>query len=123
MNLVLAVMSLPDTGIKPGELITALITAAGAIAAVSLGGFAAFQIVKKAMRWVAISCDGDYSRPKTALELHNEEYDHRALVASNKVLLDLGESGADDYLNSRRHGLSPRMAYKEARRRYRGGSR
>lgn len=44
--------SLPDTGCEVGTLITAGITAMGAVAAVAVGGYVAFKVVKKALGWV-----------------------------------------------------------------------
>lgn len=44
--------SLPDTGCDVSSLITAGITAMGAVAAVAVGGYVAFKVVKKALGWV-----------------------------------------------------------------------
>ena len=47
-----ALASLPDTGVEVSSLITTGITAMGAVAAVAVGGFIAFKIVKKGLSWV-----------------------------------------------------------------------
>lgn len=47
-----AFASLPDTGCDVSSLITSGITAMGAVAAVAVGGYVAFKIVKKALGWV-----------------------------------------------------------------------
>ena len=44
--------TLPDTGCDVDSLITAGITAMGAVAAVAVGGYVAFKVVKKALGWV-----------------------------------------------------------------------
>ncbi len=44
--------ALPDTGCDVSGLITDGITAMGAVAAVAVGGYVAFKIVKKALSWV-----------------------------------------------------------------------
>jgi hypothetical protein len=44
--------SLPDTGCDVDSLITSGITAMGAVAAVAVGGYVAFKVVKKALGWV-----------------------------------------------------------------------
>ena len=44
--------SLPDTGCDVSALITSGITAMGAVAAVAVGGYVAFKVVKKALGWV-----------------------------------------------------------------------
>ncbi len=43
--------TIPDTGIDIGAYITAGITALGAVAAVAVGGYFAFLVVKRAMKW------------------------------------------------------------------------
>ena len=47
-----AFASLPDTGCDVSSLITSGITAMGAVAAVAVGGYVAFKVVKKALGWV-----------------------------------------------------------------------
>lgn len=49
---VFASATLPDTGCDVDSLITAGITAMGAVAAVAVGGYVAFKVVKKALGWV-----------------------------------------------------------------------
>lgn len=45
-------VTLPDTGLNVAGFITAAITGLAAIVAVALGGYVAFLLVKKAMRWI-----------------------------------------------------------------------
>lgn len=49
---VFASTTLPSTGCDVSALITAGITAMGAVAAVAVGGYVAFKVVKKALGWV-----------------------------------------------------------------------
>ena len=44
--------TLPDTGCDVSSLISSGITAMGAVAAVAVGGYVAFKVVKKALGWV-----------------------------------------------------------------------
>lgn len=44
-------VTLPSTGIDVGEYVTAAITALGSVLAVVVGGYFAFLLVKKALRW------------------------------------------------------------------------
>ncbi len=44
-------VTIPDTGIDVGGYITAGITALGAVAAVAVGGYFAFLVVRRALRW------------------------------------------------------------------------
>jgi uncharacterized membrane protein len=44
-------VTIPDTGLDIGEYITAAITTVAGVFAVVVGGYFAFLIVKKAMRW------------------------------------------------------------------------
>lgn len=46
-----ATVTLPDTGADISGLVTAGITALGAIVAVIVGGYFAFLVIKKAMSW------------------------------------------------------------------------
>lgn len=50
-----AEMTLPDTGVDVAELIGLAITAMGAIAAAAICGYAAFLLVKKAVKWLSTS--------------------------------------------------------------------
>ncbi len=43
--------SIPDTGIDVGAYITAGITSLGSVAAVAVGGYFAFLVVKRALKW------------------------------------------------------------------------
>jgi len=45
-------VTLPDTGVDVGAYITVAIAALGGVVAVALGGYAAFLLVKKAMKWI-----------------------------------------------------------------------
>lgn len=45
-------LALPDTGVDVPGLIELAITAMGGIAAVAVGGFIAFLVVRKALSWV-----------------------------------------------------------------------
>ena len=44
-------VTIPDTGIDVSGYITAGITALGAVAATAVGGYFAFLVVKRALRW------------------------------------------------------------------------
>ncbi len=44
-------VTIPDTGIDVGAYITAGITTLGAVAAVAVGGYFAFLVVKRALKW------------------------------------------------------------------------
>lgn len=44
-------VTLPSTGIDVGEYVTAAITALGVVLAAVVGGYFAFLLIKKAMRW------------------------------------------------------------------------
>jgi len=44
-------VSIPDTGIDVAGYVTAAITAVGAVIAVCVGGYFAFLVIKKAIRW------------------------------------------------------------------------
>jgi len=46
-----AEVTLPTTGVNVGEYITAGITAVAAVIGIAVGGYIAFLIVKKALRW------------------------------------------------------------------------
>lgn len=46
-------VTLPDTGVDVAGYVTALITALGVVVAAVLGGYAAFLLIKKAMRWLS----------------------------------------------------------------------
>lgn len=46
-----AAETIPDTGLDIGGYISAGITAMAAVAAVAVGGYFAFLIIKKALRW------------------------------------------------------------------------
>lgn len=43
--------TLPSTGVEVEGLISAGITAMGAVAAVAVGGYIAFKVIKKALGW------------------------------------------------------------------------
>jgi len=45
-------VTLPDTGVDVGAYITLAIAALGGVVAVAIGGYAAFLLVKKAMKWI-----------------------------------------------------------------------
>ena len=47
----LAEVTIPASGVAVDEFITAGITALGAVAAVAVGGYFAFLIVRKGLRW------------------------------------------------------------------------
>ena len=44
-------VTIPDIGCDTGAYITAGITAVGAVAAVAVGGYFAFLVVRRALRW------------------------------------------------------------------------
>lgn len=46
------VVTLPDTGVNIADYISAGITYMGGVVAVAVGGYAAFLIVRKALRWI-----------------------------------------------------------------------
>lgn len=46
------VTSLPDTGVDVSSFISLGITALGGVVAVALGGYVAFLLVKKALKWI-----------------------------------------------------------------------
>jgi len=48
---VFAGVTIPDAGVEVAGYITAAITALGSVVAVAVGGFFAFLIVRKALRW------------------------------------------------------------------------
>ncbi len=44
-------VTLPDSGVDTGAYVTAAITALGAIIAVVVGGFFAFLLIRKGIKW------------------------------------------------------------------------
>lgn len=48
-------VTIPDAGVDVSAYITEAITAMGAVAAVAVGGFACFFIIKKALRWMSLA--------------------------------------------------------------------
>lgn len=67
----LATVTLPETGIDIPGWITVIIAALGAIVAVSMGGYCAFLLVRKAMGWVrnVDSNEGESHRSKLNLKI------------------------------------------------------
>jgi len=45
-------VTLPNIGVDVSDYVTAGITALGAVVAVAVGGYAAFLIVRKALKWI-----------------------------------------------------------------------
>ena len=46
-----AAVAIPDTGVDTAGFITAGITTLGSVAAVAVGGYFAFLVIKKGIRW------------------------------------------------------------------------
>jgi hypothetical protein len=47
-----AVVTLPDTGIEVSEYIDAAVTGLASVAAAAIGGYVAYTILKRAIRWI-----------------------------------------------------------------------
>jgi len=45
-------VTLPDTGIDLSEYVTLLVTGIGGVAALAIGGYFAFRIVRIGLRWL-----------------------------------------------------------------------
>jgi len=45
-------VTVPDIGVDVGAFVTAAITTLGAVAAIAVGGYVAFMIVRRGLRWM-----------------------------------------------------------------------
>ena len=50
-----ATFTIPDTGVDVGAAITESITSLGAVVLIAVGGYAAFLIVRRAIRWLGVA--------------------------------------------------------------------
>lgn len=48
----LAQFDIPDIGVDTGAAVTAAITLLGGVVAIAVGGYAAFLIVRRGLRWL-----------------------------------------------------------------------
>ena len=52
MMMVLGQITVPDIGVDTASAVSASITALGGVVAVAVGGYAAFLVVRKGLRWL-----------------------------------------------------------------------